>query len=464
MWRVAAASAHPLGWASYVDPTYRRPEHVLLLGDYLARVERGEISRLIVEMPPRHGKSETTTVKFPAYYLGKHPDRRVIIASHTGNLAARFSMRARNDLTTYGPEVFGVGVNPDVSAMYRWDVKDPSAKPGRPPGGTIAAGVGGPITGQGAHLAIIDDPVKDAEAANSKVQRDAVWDWYRFVLRTRLFPEAAVILVLTRWHEDDLAGRLLKQAQEDPEADQWTVLRLPAIAEDKDDPLGREIDQALWPEQYDEKALTAVKATVGSYVWAALYQQRPSPAEGNILNRNWWKFYRQVPEKFDGLIQSWDCAFKDNDDSDYVVGQVWGRVKADKYLLDQVRGRMSFPATLTAIKTLSAKWPRARAKLVEDKANGPAIIATLKHDVAGLIAVNPQGGKVVRAQAVSPDIEAGNVYLPDPSIAPWIHDFIEECTAFPTGANDDQVDAMTQALARWTVRRFTGPLDKPKGW
>lgn len=464
MWRVAAASAHPLGWASYVDPTYRRPEHILLLGDYLARVERGEISRLIVEMPPRHGKSETTTVKFPAYYLGKHPDRRVIIASHTGNLAARFSMRARNDLTTYGPEVFGVGVNPDVSAMYRWDVKDPSAKPGQPPGGTIAAGVGGPITGQGAHLAIIDDPVKDAEAANSKVQRDAVWDWYRFVLRTRLFPEAAVILVLTRWHEDDLAGRLLKQAQEDPEADQWTVLRLPAIAEDKDDPLGREIDQALWPEQYDEKALTAVKATVGSYVWAALYQQRPSPAEGNILNRNWWKFYRQVPEKFDGLIQSWDCAFKDNDDSDYVVGQVWGRVKADKYLLDQVRGRMSFPATLTAIKTLSAKWPRARAKLVEDKANGPAVIATLKHDVAGLIAVNPQGGKVVRAQAVSPDIEAGNVYLPDPSIAPWIHDFIEECTAFPTGANDDQVDAMTQALARWTVRRFTGPLDKPKGW
>lgn len=447
-WRVAAASAHPLGWGSYVDPTYQRPEHILLLGDYLAKVECGEIPRLIVEMPPRHGKSETTTVKFPAYYLGKHPDRRIILASHTASLAARFSMRARNDFAQYAPDVFGFQVNPDVSAMYRWDVLDPNAKPGRPPGGMIAAGIGGPITGQGAHLAIIDDPVKDAESANSKIQRDAIWDWYRFVLRTRMMPGGAIVLVLTRWHEDDLAGRLLKQAAEDPEADQWTVLRLPAIAE-ADDPLGRPVGQALWGEQYDEKALAAVKATVGSYVWAALYQQRPSPPEGNILKREWWKFYRQAPETFDEVIQSWDCAFKDHKDDDYVVGQVWGRKKADKYLLDQVRGQMSFTATLTAIRTLSAKWPQARAKLVEDKANGTAVMDTLQHEISGLIAVEPEGGKEVRAQAVSPDIEAGNVYLPDPSIAPWVHDFIEECTAFPKAPNDDQVDAMTQALCRF---------------
>ena len=411
-----------------------------------------------VEMPPRHGKSETTTVKFPAYFLGKHPDRRVIIASHTASLAARFSMRARNDFAQYAPEVFGLQVNPDVSAMYRWDVLDPKAKPGQPPGGMIAAGIGGPITGQGAHLAIIDDPVKDAESANSKIQRDAIWDWYRFVLRTRMMPGGAIVLVLTRWHEDDLAGRLLKQAEEDPEADQWTVLRLPAIAEDPKeaedgedliDPLGRAPGKALWPEQYDKESLAAVKATVGSYVWAALYQQRPSPEEGNILKREWWNFYRQAPEAFDEVIQSWDCAFKDKDDSDYVVGQVWGRRKADKYLLDQVRAQMSFTATLTAIRTLSAKWPNARAKLIEDKANGTAVIDTLKSEITGLIPVEPEGGKIVRARAVSPTIEAGNVYLPDPSTAPWIHDFIEECTAFPNGANDDQVDAMSQALVRF---------------
>ncbi|MEX0975050.1 MAG: phage terminase large subunit [Bacillota bacterium] len=441
----------------------------MLLGEYLMKVERGEILRLIVEMPPRHGKSETTSVKFPAFYSGKHPDRRIILASHTASLAARFSMRARNDFNAFAPSVWGLEgleVNPDVSAMYRWDVSDPNAPRGRPPGGMLAAGIGGPITGQGAHLAIIDDPIKDAETANSKLQRDAIWDWYRFVLRTRLFPGAAVILVLTRWHEDDLAGRLLKQSKEDPEADQWTVLRLPAIAEDpKDaedgeevkDPLGRPPGKALWPEQYDEKALTAVKATVGSYVWAALYQQRPSPAEGNILKRDWWKFYRQAPEDFDEIIQSWDCAFKDKDDSDFVVGQVWGRKKADKYVLDQVRGRMSFPATLTAIRTLTGKWPKARAKLVEDKANGTAVIATLKHEIPGLIAIEPEGGKIVRARAVSPDIEAGNVYLPDPSIAPWVHDFIEEATAFPNGANDDQVDAATQALVWFGVAPV--PLD-----
>lgn len=411
------------------------------------KVERGEILRLIVEMPPRHGKSETTTVKFPSFYLGRHPDRRVIIASHTASLAARFSMRARNDFAQYAPEVWGLEVNPDVSAMYRWDVLNKEDKSGRPPGGMLAAGIGGPITGQGAHLAIIDDPVKDAEAANSKLQRDAIWDWYRFVLRTRLFPGAAIILVLTRWHEDDLAGRLLKQAKDDPQADQWVVLRLPAIAEE-DDPMGRAPGEALWPEQYDEKALEAVKASVGTYVWTALYQQRPQPAQGQIFKREWWKFYRQAPFPFDEIIQSWDMAFKETNTSDFVVGQVWGRKGADKYLLDQVRERMDFPATIQAVRTLSAKWPQAHAKLIEDKANGPAVISTLKREISGLIPVEPQGSKEARANAVSPQIEAGNVYLPDPSIAPWIHDFIEECAAFPTGAHDDQVDAMTQALLR----------------
>lgn len=446
-WKIGAARAHVLGWASYVDPTYRRPKHIKLLGEYLMAVERGEIKRLIVMMPPRHGKSETTTVKFPAWYLGRHPDRRVIIASHTASLAARFSMRARNDFAQYAPEVWGLEVNPDVSAMYRWDVLDKNDKSGKPPGGMLAAGIGGPITGQGAHLAIIDDPVKDAEAANSKVQRDAIWDWYRFVLRTRLFPGAAVILVLTRWHEDDLAGRLLKQAEDDPQADQWVVLRLPAIAEEND-LMGRKPGEALWPEQYDEKALEAIKASVGSYVWAALYQQRPQPAQGQIFKREWWKFYRQAPFPFDEIIQSWDMAFKETNTSDFVVGQVWGRKGANKYLLDQVRDRMDFPTTIQAVRALSAKWPQAHAKLVEDKANGPAVIATLKKEISGLIPVEPQGSKEARANAVSPQVEAGNVYLPDPSIAPWVHDFIEECVAFPKGAHDDQVDAMTQALLR----------------
>jgi predicted phage terminase large subunit-like protein len=187
---------------------------------------------------------------------------------------------------------------------------------------------------------------------------------------------------------------------------------------------------------------------MGSYAAAGQLQQRPSPAEGGILKRHWWRFYREAPRQFSEVIQSWDCAFKDTRTSDFVVGQVWGRNGADKYLLDQVRGRMDCPATIQAVKRLSEKWSQAQAKLVEDKANGPAVIATLKHEIAGLIAVNPEGGKEVRAHAVSAQIEAGNVYLPDPTIAPWITGFIEECAAFPNGAYDDQVDAMSQALNR----------------
>jgi len=358
-------------------------------------------------------------------------------------------MRARNDFAQYAPEVWNLGVDPDAAAMYRWDVLDPNRPPGEPPGGLIAAGIGGPITGHGAHLAIIDDPFKDAQAANSEVQRNAVWDWYRFVLRTRLMPDAAVVLVCTRWHQDDLAGRLLKAAEADPEADQWEELSLPAIAQDEGDPLGRKVNEALWPEMYDESSLAAIKASVGSYVWAALYQQRPSPMEGGILKRQWWRYYRQVPNDLTDFLISWDMTFKDTKTSDFVVGQVWTRRMADKYLLDQIRARMDFPTTLQAVRALCAKWPQARTVLVEDKANGPAVISMLKHQIPGLIAVNPEGGKEARAAAVSPEIEAGNVYIPDPSIAPWIGDFVEECAAFPNGANDDQVDAMTQALLRF---------------
>lgn len=412
-------------------------------------VEEGRCKRLIVAMPPRHGKSETTSVKFPSHYLGRHPDRRVILSSHTSTLALRFSMRARNDFAQYAPEVWGIGVDRDAAAMYRWDVENPDRRSGEPPGGLLASGIGGPITGHGAHLAIIDDPFKGAEDANSVVQRDSVWDWYRFVLRTRLMPDAAIVLVCTRWHEDDLAGRLLQASRDDPEADQWEVLSLPAIAETDNDPLGRQIGEALWPEMYDEAALAATKASVGSYVWAALYQQRPSPMEGGLLRREWWRYYRKAPSDLTDYMISWDMTFKDSKTSNYVVGQVWGRRAADKYLLDQVRGRMDFPTTVQAVRNLCAKWPQAHTVLVEDKANGPAVISTLKSSISGLIAVNPEGGKEARAAAVSPSIEAGNVYIPDPSIAAWVGDFVEECAAFPNGAHDDQVDTMTQALLRY---------------
>lgn len=402
----------------------------------LEAVSRGERDRLIITMPPRHGKSMMTTESFPVWYLGNNPDKRVMEVSYSDSLSRLFGDKCRRKVEEFG-YLWGIGIDHRRGDKSDWGID------GRY-GGMTSSGVGGSITGKGADLLIIDDPVKNRMEADSQTYRNRVWSEWQSTLSTRLHPGAAVVVVLTRWHEDDLAGRLLKD-----EPDRWELFNLPAIAEEGD-PLGRTPGEALWPDRYDEAELARIKTTVGSRDWEALYQGRPSPASGSILLREWWREYPLSPKEqernMERVILSWDCTFKDSNGTDFVVGQVWGKRGADFFLLDQVRARMDFPATIKAVRALAAKWPRAVAKLVEDKANGPAVISTLKRDVPGLIPVEPEGGKVVRANAVSPYIEAGNVFLPAPCNASWVNDFIEECAAFPSGAHDDQVDAMTQAL------------------
>lgn len=392
-------------------------------------------------MPPRHGKSELTSHWFPVWYLDHFPDRNIILTSYEADFASNWGRRVRNSILEHSDQL-RVRISEDSAAANRWVTTEG--------GGMVTAGIGGPITGRGAHVLIIDDPVKNAEEAHSKTYRDRAWEWFISTAYTRLEPGGSVIIVMTRWHEDDLVGRVLSMTDE-----VWEEVKLPAIAEEND-PIGRKPGEALWPERYDENELKRIKNTVGSYVWNALYQQKPSPAEGGIFKRSWWKYYSEPPGEFDEIIQSWDMTFKDTDTSDYVVGQVWGKKGANKYLLDQVRAKMDFPTTIQALRNLSAKWPKARAKLVEDTANGPAVIATLRKEIPGLIPVTPQGSKEARAYAVSPQVEAGNVYIPDPRRCPWVNDFIEECAAFPNGANDDQVDAMTQALLRFELRAKPG--------
>lgn len=297
---------------------------------------------------------------------------------------------------------------------------------------------------------IIDDPIKNNEEAQSQTMRDKVWDEWETTLSTRLHKGASVIVVMTRWHEDDFVGRLLERSPYN-----WERIRMPAIAEDDNDLLGREVGTSLAPELgYDEEWAEIKKKEVGSKTWASLYQQRPSASEGNIFNRNWWRYYESLPRFFDEQIISWDLTFKDNNDNDYVVGQVWGRKGADYYLIDQVRDKMDFPTTVTAVRNLSNKYPRVSAKLIEDKANGPAVIATLKREVNGIIPVNPQGSKVARAQAVTPFIESGNVFLPKHK--EFSYDLIEEAAAFPNGKHDDQVDSASQALSRLASRKQAG--------
>ncbi|MGM9924748.1 MAG: phage terminase large subunit [Bacillus sp. (in: firmicutes)] len=448
-----------IDFTTYTMPEYEVNWHHERLCNALDQLVSGEIKRLMVFMPPRQGKSELGSRRFPAYVLGRDPNAQIISASYSADLASRMNRDVQRiiDSPKYH-ELFPDTLlsNSIVKTGRRgnylrnndiFEVVDHK-------GVYKSSGVGGGITGMGSTFGIIDDPFKNRKEAESKRLRDTVWDWYTSTFYTRLEKDARILIILTRWHSDDLAGRLLKQAEEDPGADQWTVINYPAIAEDpihESDP--RSIGEALWPNKYDEEALSKIKKTIGTYEWSALYQQRPSPSEGSILNRKWWRFYKLLPERLDEVIQSWDCTFKDNDDSDFVVGQVWGRLGADKYLLDQVRDRMDLPGTIRALRTMSAKWPEARRKLIEDKANGPAVIQMLKHEIAGLIPVNPEGGKITRAYAASPEVEAGNVYLPDPSIAPWIHDFIEETATFPQGSNDDMVDAWSQAMIHFQKPR-----------
>ena len=406
--------------------------------------------RLMLCMPPRHGKSELASRRFPAYALGRYPDLSIIATSYSADLASRMNRDVQRviDDEAYseifpGTRLYGKNIRTVASGAYMRN-SDLFEVVGRR-GVYRSAGVGGGITGMGGDVILIDDPIKDRAEADSPTIRNRVWDWYTSTLYTRLAPGGGILVINTRWHMDDLSGRLLEAARTG-NGDQWRVINFPAIAE-HDEPR-RKAGEALHPERYPLEQLLAIRAAIGARDWEALYQQRPTPDGGAIFKAEWLRFWypKDLPDRFDQLLISWDMTFKDGDDSDYVVGQVWGRKGADRYLLDQIRARMGFTATLAAFRALADRWPGATRKLVEDKANGPAVIDALKHAVPGIIPVEPDGSKTARAHAVTALFEAGNVLLPHPDHCSWASDYIAELTQFPAAAHDDQVDATTQAL------------------
>jgi predicted phage terminase large subunit-like protein len=420
-----------------------------LIDAALMDVAAGRCKRLIISMPPQEGKSQRASRRFPTWCLVRNPEMRIVIASYEHGVARRWGRTIRNDITDHAG--LGLRVRSDTKAAHEWQLADHD-------GGVYCVGIGGALTGRPVDLLIIDDPVKGPKEADSPTYRDSAWDWWESVASTRLAPGAPVVLIMTRWHEDDLAGRLIRE-----EPGTWRVLNIPAQADHRPDngetdPLGREPGEYMVSARgRTDEQWESIRTERGSRVWSALYQGRPSPGEGLIFNRDWWKFYStpqwiedddgaRIALTFDEVVMSWDMAFKDTDSSDFVVGQVWGRRGADAYLLDQVRGRFSFVETCTRVRSMATRWPDASAKLVEDKANGPAVISSLGRTVSGIIAVNPEGSKVARASAISPFIEAGNVYLPD--FAPWVGEFVDEHASFPLSTHDDQVDAMSQALSR----------------
>ena len=390
---------------------------------------------MIVSLPPQHGKSLTITETLPSWYLRRNPTHRVIEISYNEDFAQKFGRRNRFKIKEFG-EIFGIETAKSPDSNTEFELSNNI-------GGMISRGVLSGVTGNPANLMIIDDPIKTREEADSETTRDKIWDEWLNSFRSRLAPGAKVILIMTRWHEDDLAGRIIKNEKN------VRVINLPLEAEDND-PIGRNIGDALCPEigkdndwLLDFKSVYLTKE--GSRAWNALYQGHPTGLEGNMFKREWWRYYDELPDIVD-WVMSVDAAFKDGDDNDFVAIQVWGKREAEIYLIDAVKKHLNLPDTMREIIRLRRTYPQCKTTLIEDKANGSAIINMLRKDMTGIIAVEPKGGKVSRANAIVGAIESGNVYLPHNK--PFTGEFIEECAAFPNGAHDDSIDAMTQALNR----------------
>lgn len=458
--------ATPGDLARDLDPTTRQTPALDKIDEALVDVDAGRCDRLIITMPPQEGK--TSRVKVGAVWmLKRNTRRRIIEVSYNQELANEFGRDTRAMITANqggdGGIDLGLRLRRDNGSVSNWTLEGKR-------GGIYSVGMGGSITGRPADVMIIDDPIKSREEADSEVYRAKIQRYWTSTLTTRLAPGAPVIVILTRWHEEDLAGWLLQR----PDKDRWRVLNIPAQAdhnpaEGETDLLGREPGEFMISARVNEitnmPRSTAeweqIKVQAGSRDWEALYQGNPSPPEGNIINRDWWKYFRQplwllredgarILSAYDDLIVSWDMTFKDTDSSDYVVGQVWMRRGAQAFLLDQVRGRWSFTETRRQVKSFAARWPQALIKLVEDKANGTAVINSLRGVVPGIVPEEPHGSKKARLEAVSPFIEAGDVFLPDETLdgCAWVGEFIEEMAGFPTAAHDDQVDAASQGLNR----------------
>jgi predicted phage terminase large subunit-like protein len=425
-------------WLPLVSPTWQWDvPHLRLVQQALARLTAGETGKLMLFLPPRHGKSELVTIRYPVWRLEREPATRVIVGAYNQGLAERFSRRARRIAADR------LRLSDERATAADWETTAG--------GGVRAVGVGSGVTGTGANLIIIDDPVKSREEANSPAYRERVWDWYTDDLYTRREPGAAMLLIQTRWHKDDLAGRIL--ASED--GPNWTVLSLPAEAE-ADDPLGRALGEPLWPERFDSGALAGIRTVLGSWSYAALYQQRPMPAEGGMFQRHWFEVVAAVPFIAE-RVRYWDRASTAGD-GDYTAGALLARDGGLFYVEDVVRGQWSSGerdrVILATAERDAERYGPAGVRIVgeqEPGSSGKDAAAAFARLLAGYpVHSEPVSrNKELRADPLVSQAEAGNVKV---LRAAWNGAWFEELCSFPMGQHDDQVDATAGAFNRLTRR------------
>ena len=479
-----------LAWP-HVEPSvpFQPNFHVDAICDHLTAVKSGEIDRLVINVPPGESKSLLSSVMFPSWLWTDWPGAKVISASYGEDIAKRDSLRTRNLLESQWWRMrWGHQMTPNRS---QWAAAHFRNKEG---GLRLAVGVAGSVTGEHANVQIVDDPLKPLEVTGKMhVSKEALSKcdtWWDQTMPTRLVDKAvarvaARVIIMQRLHEGDLAGRMLLDhgyvhlclpMEYEPKYAPGSFARYPELVGTDEAPRDCPIKacvaqhrehlavddegnaalvdprtakgELLDPVRKPAAAVATLRRELGSRGAAAQLDQTPSPAEGAIFKRHQIRYYRRAElPTLNKQIQSWDMTFKEAGSS-FVVGQVWGQAGADNYLLDQVRDKWGFSGTVAAVKALTIKWPKAREKLVEAKANGNAVVDHLKSEISGFVLVEPEGGKEARANAVEPQFESGNVWLPHKDDCPWVVEYVEELLGFPAVINDDQVDTTTQALVR----------------
>lgn len=448
------AYAMPGAWANYAsEGQWQYARHLSLIEDKLLDVAAGRIKRLVINMPPQNGKSQFVSQYFTSWYLGRNPNKRVILTSYEADFAASWGRRSRDALEQYGEVVFGEKVSQASAAASLWSLQ------GSRDGYMATAGAGGPITGKGADLIIIDDPIKNQQEALSAAHNAKLVEWYRSTVINRLSPDGAIIVIMTRWAYDDLTGWLLREGAKVATAGRrWHTVVLPAVAvaEGECDPLGRVAGEALWPERYSLEWLQEQRAWVGSYWWNSQYQQNPAPRGGDMVQMSWFRRYRVAPERRNAsmVVLSLDTAQKGAEVNAYTVIGVWLIYNEHYYLVDVIRDRYTHPRLLQITKNLISTW-RPHVVLVEDKGSGISLAQHLEDDGKPVKRVEPTVDKVIRFSNESPAIEAGNVYLPEEGTAPWLFEYEQEVQSFPNSIFMDQIDMTSQFLA-WARERSSG--------
>ena len=435
-----------LEFCRYVWPEIIIGEHHKRIAKAFDRVIEGKCKRLMIAMPPRHGKSQMGSYLFPAYLMGRIPASKLIVGSHTAELAQRFGRMIRNlvEDDKYKELFPDIGLSVDSKAAGRWNTKGG--------GEAYFIGKGGAMTGRGGDIVILDD-ILDEQDALSETAMENTWEWYTSGPRQRLQPNGTIIIINTRWKTDDLTGRLLRQ-QGQLKSDQWEVLEFPAIL-----PSGR----ALWPEYWDIDELEKVKVSIGLKKWNAQWQQQPTNDEGAILKRDWWRKWKfDEPPECEYTIQSYDTAYSKKETADYSVISTWGVFTPDAdsgpnlMLLNVKRGRWDFPELKRIARAEYLYWNPDNV-LIEAKATGTPLQQELRKIGIPVTMYSPGGrrsgqDKVSRANAVAPLLESGMIWYPEG--LDWALEMVEECAAFPNGSNDDQVDSAIMAWARFRQGNF----------